>query len=150
MTRDIARELTVQLVFGFPVSGTDAEDYLDSFLSEEHFNSLQAEDPIYEELPKGKMMTYIQKTFFGVLDHLDEIDQTISRFSKGWSLNRLSGTARAVLRVAVYELVFASEEIPVGAAINSAVEIDKKYDGPEINAFVNGVLGSVSRDVKNN
>lgn len=145
MKRDTARELAVQAVFSAPFSGENIEEYLDRFFEGEHFATLTEEGcgEIYDETPKGKTLRYIYSTVSGVFEHLEEIDSLIEKNSKGWSVKRISGTARAVMRVAVYELLFA-EDVPAGAAINSAVEIDKGYDDADVVAFVNGVLGSVA------
>ena len=79
-----------------------------------------------------------------MFDHLAEIDSLIQKYSASWHIRRISGMALAILRVAVYEILYR-EDVPVGAAINSAVEIDKHYDEPETAAFVNGVLGGFVR-----
>lgn len=145
MNKDIAREMAVQIVYGTPISGADNTEFLERYFSEEHFSTLLEEHELYTELPEKSMMRYIKKTVTGVFEHLEEIDSRIQQFSRGWSVSRLSGTARAVLRVAVYELLFST--VPAGAAINSAVEIDKGYDDPEVVSFVNGVLGAVARSL---
>lgn len=144
MNRNIAREMAVQAVFSASLSNLPVDEFLKTFFCEDHFLSLQTVDELYEEMPKGKMMDYISRTSKGVFEHILEIDALIGNASKGWSVSRLSGTARAVLRVAVFEMLFA-EDVPVGAAINSAIEIEKKYDDPEVVSFVNGVLGTISK-----
>ena len=142
MKRDNARELAVQIVYGAPLAGIVQEEFMERFFGEEHYQTLNAEDEIYGK-PDGKDMDYIRSTVNGVFEHLEAIDGMISRFSKGWSVSRISGTARAVLRVAVYELLYT--DVPEASAINSAVEIDKGYDEADTVAFVNGVLGSITR-----
>lgn len=144
MTRDTARELAVQLVFNISHSDRDPAELIEEFLSEEHYSSLQEEDDLYSESPDKNSAAYIRETAFGVSGHLQEIDEIIRKYSASWHITRISGSALAVLRVAVYEILYRSD-IPVGAAINSAVEIDKHYDEPETAAFVNGVLGGFVR-----
>ncbi len=78
--------------------------------------------------------------------NLEEIDRTIDENLVRWSAKRISKAARAVLRVAVCEMLFS--DLPVGVAINEAVEIAKKYASPEDASYINGVLGSVAK--KNN
>ncbi|MDO5444509.1 MAG: transcription antitermination factor NusB [Eubacteriales bacterium] len=146
MKRDIAREIAVQIVFGTPFSGGSAGDFLEEFFSGEHFASMPDELDIFSALPDDMSMEYIRRTVNGVFDHLEEIDSLIGGASKGWSVRRISGTARSVLRVAVYEMLYA-DDVPVGAAINSAVEIDKKYDDADVVSFVNGVLGSIAKGI---
>ena len=144
MTRDTARELAVQLVFNISHSDRDPAELIEEFLSEEHYSSLQEEDDLYSESPDNNSAAYIRETALGVSGHLQEIDEIIRKYSASWHITRIPGSALAVLRVAVYEILYRSD-VPVGAAINSAVEIDKHYDEPETAAFVNGVLGGFVR-----
>ena len=81
----------------------------------------------------------------GAEEKLAEIDARIDEFSHKWSRNRISRVALAVLRLAVYEMLY-EDETPVSVAINEAVELAKKYGGDEDSSFVNGVLGGISRD----
>ena len=75
MTRDTAREMAVQLIFGLDHCDADREAFLDTFFSEEHFSSLKTEnEELYIEYPSGKMLAYIQRIVFGVFDNLEEID----------------------------------------------------------------------------
>ena len=146
MNRNIARELAVQIVFGVSASGTPVDEYVESFFADEHFAALLEENELYQEKPRTGMFAYIRRTVDGVFDNLTEIDALIEKFARGWTVNRISATARAVLRVAVYEILYA-EDVPTGAAINSALEIDKGYDDADTVAFVNGVLGSFARSL---
>ena len=75
---------------------------------------------------------------------LDEIDAVISENLVGWSAKRISRVTKAILRLAVCEMLY-SENMPVGVAINEAVEIAKKYASQEDAAYINGVLGSVAK-----
>ena len=80
----------------------------------------------------------------GVRDHREELDDLIEQFSHGWKLSRISRTALAVLRVALYEILYMPD-IPAAASINEAVELAKGYDEPETVRFINGILGSFMR-----
>lgn len=77
--------------------------------------------------------------------HLVEIDAKIDTYSRKWSRERISRVALAVLRLAIYEMLF-EDSVPVSVAINEAVELAKRYGGEEDSSFVNGILGSVSRE----
>ena len=81
----------------------------------------------------------------GAEEKLAEIDARIDEFSHKWSRNRISRVALAVLRLAVYEMLY-EDDTPVSVAINEAVELAKKYGGDEDSSFVNGVLGGISRE----
>lgn len=85
---------------------------------------------------------YLRRTYFGVMEHLTEIDELIGNYAKGWKTRRLSRVSRAVLRLGTYEVAFA-KNIPAAVAINEAVELSKRFDEPRARAFVNGVLNAV-------
>lgn len=78
----------------------------------------------------------------GVTDHSDHIDDLISAHLQGWTLERLPAVDRAVLRVAVWELLHA-DDVPEPVAVDEAVELAKKLSTDDSPAFVNGVLGQV-------
>lgn len=83
----------------------------------------------------------------GILEHSGIIDEHISKnLKKGWKLNRISKVSFAVMRLAVYEMLYV-DEVPVSVSINEAVELAKKYSVPDESAFVNGVLGSIAKSI---
>ena len=88
---------------------------------------------------------FAEKLAQGVEDHREELDEIISRYIRGWKMERLSKTALTILRLAVCEICF-EEDIPAQVSANEAVELAKKYGAAEDAAFVNGVLASVIRD----
>lgn len=141
MTRTSARQLAVQLCFAAN-AGSDLAP--EDFLDEEYFAELPPEEPLYRELPDEEQKKYICAIVNGVREHSPELDEIIARFSHGWKLSRISRTALAVLRCALYELRYMPE-VPPSAAINEAVELAKNYDEPETVSFINGILGSYMR-----
>lgn len=92
---------------------------------------------------------YIRREYYGIMEHLSEIDALLGRHAKGWRTDRLSRVSRAVLRLGAYEVVYA-EKIPTPIAINEAVELAKKYDDPRARAFVNGVLNAIKNELEAN
>jgi transcription antitermination protein NusB len=70
-----------------------------------------------------------------------ELDELISRHSKGWTLERIAPLERSIMRVALQEALH-DEEVPVEVAIDEAVELTKEYCGADAPKFVNGVLGA--------
>lgn len=80
-----------------------------------------------------------------VYDNLEEIDTAINDNLVGWSAKRISRVARAILRVAVAELLYS--DILVGVAINEAIEITKKYATADDASYVNGVLGAFAKKI---
>ena len=73
------------------------------------------------------------------MEKLDEIDNMINTRAKGWTTQRMGKVEVAILRVAVYEMIF-DDDVPVGVAINEAVELAKKFGQEESSGFVNGIL----------
>ncbi|MBQ6153434.1 MAG: transcription antitermination factor NusB [Ruminococcus sp.] len=83
----------------------------------------------------------------GILENQSAIDEAISAHLKdGWKISRISKTALAILRVALYEMLFV-EEVPVSVSINEAVELSKKYSYEDDTAFINGLLGAVAKEL---
>ncbi|OAN28669.1 transcription antitermination factor NusB [Mycolicibacterium iranicum] len=78
----------------------------------------------------------------GVTDHAAHIDDLISAHLQGWTLDRLPAVDRAILRVAVWELLHA-EDVPEPVAVDEAVELAKQLSTDDSPGFVNGVLGQV-------
>ncbi len=81
----------------------------------------------------------------GAEEKLAELDARIDTYSHKWSRERISRVSLAVLRLAIYEMLF-EDSVPVSVAINEAVELAKRYGGEEDSSFVNGILGSISRE----
>lgn len=90
----------------------------------------------------------VKSTVEGVFEHLGEIDGIISGFSKKRSIERIPKINLSALRLAVYEIKYLSDRVPVGAAINEAVGLVKKYAQDADVSFVNGVLGAYARSLE--
>ena len=114
-------------------------------LSNRDFEELSGECEIYQELPNAKQDQYIRRLVSGVAEHAAELDAYIEKYAKGWRFERISLVASAVMRVAMFEILYMPD-VPNGAAINEAVEIAKKYETPEVSRFINGILGSFLRE----
>lgn len=71
-----------------------------------------------------------------------EVDEAIARHSIGWKIDRIGKEELAILRLAVYEAVY-DDDIPVGVAVNEAVELGKKYGAEGGASFINGILGKI-------
>ena len=147
MTRTAARELAIQLSFAAAATGRDPDELAGEFFSDEHFATLSGENELYAELPDDRQMDYIRRVTALIAEKREELDAYIEQYARGWRVDRLSRTALAVLRCAICEILYI-EDVPAGAAINEAVELDKKYDEPDTVAFVNGVLGSFVRGLE--
>ncbi|MBI4136004.1 MAG: transcription antitermination factor NusB [Candidatus Vogelbacteria bacterium] len=84
----------------------------------------------------------------GVMSHQSEIDQIIAKGAPEWPLEKIAITDRNVLRLGLYELLFADRrEVPARVAINEAIELAKTFGGESSGKFVNGVLGTVYKEL---
>lgn len=88
---------------------------------------------------------YIESYLSGILDKINEIDKIISKSAPEWPINQIATIDKTILRVAIYELLFA-KEIPPKVIINEAVEIAKIYGSENSSKFVNGVLGTLYKE----
>lgn len=85
----------------------------------------------------------------GITEHLAEIDKIIERAAPEWPLDKIAMVERNVLRIGLYELLYADRsEVPPKVAINEAIEVAKNYGGPNSVKFINGVLGTVYREME--
>jgi len=100
-----------------------------------------------EERPDSEAMAFARSLASGVLEHQAEIDQRIGDLSHDWSLQRLAAVDRNTLRLGAYELLYRKDDAPVGVVINEAVELAKSYSTPDSGRFVNGILGSLARQI---
>ena len=105
---------------------------------EEVVNYLLEEGELLEE-----NANFTRELVIGVLENKEKIDETIQRFAPAWPIAQLSAIDRNILRLAIFEVLF-DNRVPVGVAINEAVELAKKFGSDNSSKFVNGVLGSVS------
>ena len=89
-------------------------------------------------------MQYISEKAQKVVEKIDEIDAMINEHTTGWKTGRMNKVDLTILRLAVYEMKW-DEEVPVGVAINEAVELAKRFSGGDSPSFINGVLGKIAR-----
>ena len=144
MVRNTAREIAIHLSYELSFTDKPIDTLLDERLTADTFATLAEEDSIYTEAPNAKQADYIRRLVKGVDEHAAELDGYIAKYAKGWSFARIPLVASAIMRVAMYEMLYMPD-IPNGAAINEAVEIAKKYETPETVKFINGILGSFVR-----
>ena len=128
LTRSEAREQAFMLLFSR------------SFVQEPLEDTLADAEQLFE----GGVCGYAQAVATGIEARRDEIDAEISKYlKKGWSLRRISRPSLAILRLAVYEILYL-ESVPDSVSVNEAVELAKKYTIDE-SGFVNGIIGSLIR-----
>ena len=88
---------------------------------------------------KEKDLEYIRTKAQKIIEKMDEIDGLLNEHTKGWKTSRMNKVDLTILRLAVYEIKW-DDDVPVGVAIDEAVNLAKKYSSEEGPAFVNGVL----------
>lgn len=147
MNRLGARELAVRLCYGMAANGRSAQELLDEIFDPEYYATLADEDEIFSDIPGDDEKLYISRLVTGLYEHSAELDGYIERYAHGWNFSRITRSAVAVIKTAMYEVLYM-DDIPDAAAINAAVELAKKYEEPETVRFVNGVLGGFIRGEK--
>ncbi|MGI5970309.1 MAG: transcription antitermination factor NusB [Oscillospiraceae bacterium] len=142
MTRSTARELAVHFSYELIFGGSGAEEAMSRLFDDpDYFSTLKGEYEIYSEMPDVRSMAYLKNIVTGVYEHALELDSYIEKYARGWKFDRISRIAAAIMRVAMFEILYV-QDVPSGAAANEAVEIAKKYETEETAAFINGILGS--------
>ena len=136
-------EITYQYAHLFPSKQTEMAERLD----EEIMHSISGDISLYAGKLDQAQTQYIVSTVKGVAVHREELDAQIEANARGWTLARLSRITIAVLRLAIYEMHYV-QDVPIGVAINEAVELAKTYDSDEAASFINGVLGAIARTME--
>ena len=91
---------------------------------------------------------FVLKILHGVSSKIAELDEVITASAPEWPIEKLPVVDRNVLRIGLYELLYADrEEVPPRVAINEAIELAKNYGGINSGKFINGVLGTVYREI---
>ncbi len=133
MDRSLAREIAMKMLYAASLGG------------EESMNEVLEQSEQADTL-SGSDKTFLENLTAGVTAHQEELDGVIEKYAQGWALNRLAKVDLTILRMAVYEMKYMPE-IPVGATINEAVELAKAYGEDKSSGFINGILGSVARQL---
>lgn len=131
MSRKIARELAFKVIFSvdFQHENEDVEKLIMNL--EDETKEITQED-------KG----YINDIVQGVIAKKEELDEKIRKYLKGWTMDRISKTDLAILRLAIYEITYR-EDIPYKVSVNEAVELAKTFSDSTSSSFINGVLAGV-------
>ncbi len=137
LSRTLLREHIFKIIFmSDQRHDEDAAEYISIY-----FDCLTDDDDNFIELD-DKDKEYISGKVLNILEKSEEIDKMISDSSKGWALHRIARAELAILRVAVYEMLY-DEDIPENVAINEAIELSKKYGESAAPSFINGILGTI-------
>jgi N utilization substance protein B len=105
-----------------------------------HWNGLRGALELPEEsLAYGRLLAE------GTVAHLFEINALLKKFLSNWTLDRVEKVSLAILRIAVYELLFLQSDVPPLVTINEAIELGKLYADPDSKRLINGVLDNIRR-----
>lgn len=138
MTRRNARELVMQMVY----EGSFHEEAERERIIYDKIREIDAE----EKKRNKVVIEFIQSLYFGIFEHLKEIDELIEKSATNWSFARIAKVDLSILRLAIYEVKFT--DVPQKVAVNEAVEIAKMYSTEKSPRFINGVLGSVIKAIE--
>ena len=129
LSRSEQREQILQLV------------YEKSFHDEPVNELLELANIARDYVPTG----FVSDELEGIENNIEKIDGEIAKNCKNWAFSRIPRVPLCIMRIAVYELMFC-DDIDTAVAINEAVELAKKYASDDDKAYINGVLGAISRD----
>ena len=131
MSRKAARELAFKTIFSY-----------DFQADKEQLNSLV--DILKHEIGEITIEDeeYIQSVISGVIENKEQLDEMIQKYLKGWTMDRISKTDLAILRLAIFEITYR-DDIPYKVSVNEAVELAKVFSDDSSSAFINGVLAGV-------
>ncbi|PKG25679.1 transcription antitermination factor NusB [Niallia nealsonii] len=127
MKRRTAREKALQALFQIDLSQTDKEE------------------AIVHALDGEKQDAYLTSLVDGVLENQQEIDEIIKKHLENWTMERLANVDRNLLRLSIYELLYAGGEVPANVVMDEAVEIAKLYGDDQSSKFINGVLSKIKK-----
>ena len=134
MSRKIARAIAFKIIYQLEFQKQDYDFIYQKTIEEEQVNN-------------SAIIEYIDKVTKGVQDHNDEIEKRIEdSLKQGWGLSRISKINIAILKIAIFELVYLNKEIPVKVAINEALELVNTYGEPSDKSFVNGILAKILKE----
>ncbi|MEE3381161.1 MAG: transcription antitermination factor NusB [Succiniclasticum sp.] len=145
MIRRTAREIVLQSLFQMDFTDAKPEEALEIALEVQNEDE-GAKNPAAHRAEVAKALPYARTVLEGTEANLEAIDGLIAKYAINWDVKRMPGIDRNILRLAIYEMCFAEEKVPVNIAVNEAVELAKEFGSDASSRFVNGVLGKMMRD----
>jgi len=136
-SRHLARSIALQSLYEWDFRGQKGDDLL------------AIVDRNIKEFGTGlDETTFVFQLVNGVIEKKDNIDEIIQKAAPQWPMAQIASVDRNVLRLGLYELLFGNrDEVPPKVAINESIELAKSYGGESSGKFVNGVLGTVYREI---
>ena len=133
--RHLARTIALQTLYQWDFNGKPSTNLGSTIKS-----NLSEFAPQFDD--KG----FIENLVKGVVNNQKEIDQLITQYAPEWPLEQITMVDRNVLRIGIYEMRY-DKDIPEKVAINEAIELAKTFGGESSGKFVNGVLGSIYKEI---
>ena len=134
MSRKLARESAMKLLFQIDLGGMVPSEAMDAFYENYEGKELTEDDKLY-----------IKSSVTGTIEIIKEIDSLIEKYSKDWKINRIAKVELSIMRLAVYEIKIR-QDIPKNVVLNEAIELAKKFGGENSSTFINGVLGNIVKE----
>jgi len=135
--RHLSRSIAMQSLYEWDFKGKDSTK-----LEEVIDRNLKEFGPGLED------SNFVKQIIEGVIKHLDQIDKIIEKSAPEWPIEQITIIDRNVLRIGLFELLFGNhKEVPPKVAINEAIELAKTFGGESSGRFINGVLGTVYREI---
>ncbi|MEZ4104244.1 MAG: transcription antitermination factor NusB [Candidatus Paceibacterota bacterium] len=135
--RHLSRSIVLQSLFEWDLNAIDKKEVIEVL-----------DRNIDEFAPNKSDRPFMEKLLSGVLGKQGELDLVIEKAAPEWPVDRISPVDRNILRLGLYELLFADrKEVPAKVAINEAIELAKQFGGDNSSRFVNGVLGAVYKEI---
>lgn len=141
MSRRKARELALQVLFHVDIGRSEPETALF------HAFSREADGDTGGDELTEKDANYARDLVQGTWERREDLDKVIAQYARDWAVDRMPGVDRNILRLAIYELNHQTD-VPQGVVADEAVELAKTFSTAESSKFVNGILGSVIRGMK--
>lgn len=133
--RHLLRTVAMQALYEWDFNGQHTEK-IDEYIKHN----------MAEFAPDEKDPSYVDKTVKGVIKNLAEIDKLIEKTAPEWPIAQITIVDRNILRLGIFEMKY-TEEVPPKVAINEAIEIAKTFGGRSSGKFVNGVLGTIYKQI---
>lgn len=146
MSRKNAREDAFRLIFEGMANTDSLDERIERYL--EIISAPSEDESAFINTPSKGDNEYVSTILKGVYENRERLDEIISSCLKGWSIDRVSKVSIAVMRLALFEMLYM-DDVPMGVSINEAVNIAKKYDGVQAGAFVNGALSTAAKSMVN-
>ena len=135
--RHLSRSIVLQTLFEWDLNDIKKTEVVETL----HRN-------VDEFAPNKTDVAFMEKLLDGILQKQNELDLIITKAAPDWPLDRISPVDRNILRLGLFELLFADRnEVPAKVAINEAIELAKQFGGENSSRFVNGVLGAVYKEI---